>query len=159
MINAMTEQPRNNATKTRGRPFEPGNPGRPKGSRNKATTLAAEALLDGEAEAITRKVIELALAGDVAALRLCFDRIVPARRERPITFPLPKLEHANDAVTASAAIVEAVANGDLTPSEAAELSKVVDGFAHTLEAAEFEERLTRLEQAVAGRDTPRNRAA
>jgi hypothetical protein len=41
-----------------GVPFKPGhsgNPnGRPKGVRNK-TTLAVEALLDGEAEAITRK--------------------------------------------------------------------------------------------------------
>ena len=143
----MTEQPRKNAAKTRGRPFEPGNPGRPKGSRNKAT-LAAEALLDGDAEALTRKAIELALAGDVTALRLCWERIVPARKDRPVTFALPKLEHASDAVTASAAIVEAVANGDLTPSEAAELSKVVDGFKRALEAADFEDRLVRLEKAV-----------
>ena len=141
----MTEQPRKYVVKTRGRPFEPGNPGRPKGSRNKAT-LAAEVLLDGEAEALTRKAIELALAGDVTALRLCWDRIVPARKDRPVTFALPNLEHASDAVMASAAIVEAVANGDLTPSEAAELSKVIDGFARTLEAADFEERLSRLEQ-------------
>ena len=130
---------------TRGRPFEPGNPGRPKGSRNKATS-AAEVVLDGEAEALTRKAIELALAGDVTALRLCWDRIVPARKDRPVTFALPNLEHASDAVMASAAIVEAVANGDLTPSEAAELSKVIDGFARALEAADFEERLSRLEQ-------------
>src|SRR5262245_47204912 len=49
--------------KGRGRPFEPGqrgNPsGRPKGARNK-TTIAVEALLDNEAEALTRKLIELA---------------------------------------------------------------------------------------------------
>ena len=37
-----------------------GNPGgRPKGALNKAT-LASQALLDGEAEALTRKVVELA---------------------------------------------------------------------------------------------------
>src|SRR4029077_7685570 len=41
-------------------PGQSGNPsGRPKGSRNR-TTLAAEALLDGEAEQLTRKAIELA---------------------------------------------------------------------------------------------------
>jgi hypothetical protein len=108
--------------------------------------LAAEVLLDGEAEALTRKAIELALAGDVTALRLCWDRIVPARKDRPVTFALPNLKHASDAVMASAAIVEAVANGDLTPSEAAELSKVIDSFARTLEAADFEKRLSRLEQ-------------
>jgi hypothetical protein len=52
------------------RPGQSGNPdGRPKGSRNKAT-LAMEALLDGEAEAITRKAIEKALEGDMTAIRL-----------------------------------------------------------------------------------------
>ena len=85
--------------------------------------MAAEVLLNGEAEALTRKAIELALAGDVTALRLCWDRIIPARKDRPVTFALPNLEHASDAVMASAAIVEAVANGDLTPSEAAETLK------------------------------------
>jgi hypothetical protein len=69
------------AVKQRGRPFKPGqsgNPlGRPKGVRNRAT-VAAEALLEGEAEALTRKAIELALAGDPTALRLCLERISAA---------------------------------------------------------------------------------
>jgi hypothetical protein len=57
------------------KPGQSGNPsGRPHGSRNKAT-LALEALLDGEGEAITRKAIEKALEGDTAALRLCLERI------------------------------------------------------------------------------------
>jgi hypothetical protein len=67
----------NTAPIQRGRPFEPGqsgNPkGRPKGARNNATILA-EALLDGEANAITRKLIETPLRGDTTALRLCLDR-------------------------------------------------------------------------------------
>jgi len=61
------------------------------------------------------------------------------------------MREAKDAVNASAAIVGAVAAGDLTPSEAAELSKVVDGYARTLQAAEFEERITKLEKAVEAR--------
>ncbi len=137
---------RNNAPNTpRGRPFELGNPGRPKGARNKAT-VAAEALLDGEAEAISRKAVELAKAGDTTALRLCMDRIIPPRRDRAVFFRLPTLKSAADAVQALGAIVHAVSNGELTPSEAGELSKVVDGFARTLEAADFERRLTALEQ-------------
>ena len=64
-------------------PFEPGQSGNPagkaKGTRNKVT-LAIEALLDGEAEALTRKAIELAKAGDMAALRLCMDRLAPPRK-------------------------------------------------------------------------------
>jgi Family of unknown function (DUF5681) len=73
-------------------PFQPGlsgNPaGKPKGTRNK-TTLAVEAPLDGEAETLTRKAIELAKAGDLAALRVCLDRIAPPRKDRPVLFELP----------------------------------------------------------------------
>src|SRR5438067_7778007 len=58
------------AGKQRGRPFrrgESGNSaGRPVGARHKAT-VAAETLLDGEAEGLTRKVLEMALAGDTVA--------------------------------------------------------------------------------------------
>ena len=60
--------------------------GRPVGARNR-TTLAAEALLDGEAEALIRKAVELGLQGDLIALRICLDRILPKRRERPFRFP------------------------------------------------------------------------
>src|SRR6516162_1772746 len=63
--------------KQRGRPFtkgRSGNPaGRPRGLRNRST-LAAQLLLQGKAEALTRKAVELALGGDPAALRLCLDR-------------------------------------------------------------------------------------
>jgi hypothetical protein len=106
-------------------PGKSGNPaGKPAGARNK-TTLAVEALLDGEAEALTRKAIELAKAGDMAALRLCMDRLAPPRKDRLVMFELPTITCAADAVKASAALFTAVAIGDLTPSEAAELGKLV----------------------------------
>jgi hypothetical protein len=94
------------------KPGQSGNPdGRPKGARNRAT-VAAERLLDGEAEALSRKAVQLALAGDLSALRLCLDRVVPARKDRPVFFELPKMNEARAAVKASAAIVAAVASGD-----------------------------------------------
>jgi Family of unknown function (DUF5681) len=137
------------AVKQRGRPFEKGmsgNPnGRPAGSRNKAS-LAIDALLDGEAENITRKAIEMAKAGDGPALRLCMDRLAPPRRDRHIAFTLPKLDTAADAKTAAGAIVQAVADGDLTPSEAAELSKLVENFTRVVEATDFQARLEALER-------------
>jgi hypothetical protein len=135
---------RNNAEKTRGRPFEPGNPGRPQGSRNKAT-IVAEMLLDGEANKLTRKAIELALAGDVTAIRLCLDRIVPPRKDRPVLFNLLKMNTGADAAKGVAAIVTAVASGDLTPSEAAELSKVIEAYARALETSDLEARIAKLE--------------
>jgi hypothetical protein len=124
--------------------------GKPKGARHKAT-LAAEALLEGEAEALSRKAVELALKGDVAALRLCLDRILPVRKDRPVIFEIPKITGVKDAVAAAASIVAAVAGGDLTPSEAGELSKLVDSYARVLQAAEFEQRIIKLEKAVESR--------
>ena len=77
---------------TQFKPGQSGNPdGQPKGSRN-ATTIALEKLLDGQATALTQKAIDLALAGDMAALRLCLDRILPPRKDRPVTFVLPPIE-------------------------------------------------------------------
>src|SRR3954454_18813547 len=127
---------------------ESGNPqGKPKGTRHRVT-LAAEILLEGEAEAITRKAIELAKAGDGPALRLCMDRIYPARKDRPVRFRLPPLEKVGDAVVANAALVGAVASGDLTPSEAGELAKLVDAYTRAVEATDIQDRLTKLEAAV-----------
>ena len=95
-----------------------GNPaGRPKGSRNKAT-LAAQELLDGEAEALTRKCVELALAGDITALRLCLDRILPPRKDRPVRFEVPgPIRSPRDLAAALDKLIEAVAAGEITPSE------------------------------------------
>src|SRR4029077_19494962 len=130
--------------KQRGRPFQKGqsgNPaGRPRGSRN-ATTVAMEMLLDGQAEALTQKAIDLALAGDMAALRLCLDRILPPRKDSPVAFDLPEMKTLNDAVPAMGALVKAVGQGDLTPTEAAELTKMVQAFAKIIETAELEERV------------------
>jgi hypothetical protein len=61
-------------------PGKSGNPsGRPKGALNK-TTEAALVLLEGEAEALTRKCVDLAMTGDMAAMRICMDRIIPTKR-------------------------------------------------------------------------------
>ena len=142
----MSTRVKNEKT-TRGKPFSKGNPGRPTGSRNKAR-LTLEALLDGEAEAITRKAISMALEGDSTAMRLVLDRILPPRKDRPVLFTLPKLEVAADAIKATAALAEAVASGDLTPSEAAELSKLVDGFTKAVEQHDIQQRLERIEAAL-----------
>ena len=99
----------------------------------------------GEAEQLTRKPIEMALAGDSTAMRLCFDRILPPRRERPIALTLPALKSADDAAGAMAGITAAVASGEITGGEAGELSKLVQAFVAALEARDFERRLQTLE--------------
>jgi hypothetical protein len=132
-------------------PFKPGqsgNPkGRPKGSRNQMT-LAMEALLDGESEALTRKAIELALGGDITALRLCLDRVIPPRKDRPAAFTLPSITGTQDAAAAMASILTAVSSGDITPGEAAEVSRLIDSYIKAVEATELHERVLRLERAA-----------
>jgi Family of unknown function (DUF5681) len=132
-----------------GKPFEEGrsgNPaGRPKGSRNRATA-ALEKILDGDAEAILNKAVEMAKDGDPVAMRLCLDRLIPVRRDRPITFSLPPIERPADLTRATHALMQGVANGEITPSEAAELSKLVDAHVNAIKTADLAERLARIEE-------------
>ena len=133
----MTE---NSGAKQAGR-FEKGrsgNPaGKPKGCLHKATR-AAQALLDGEAEALTRRAIEKALEGDATALRLCLERICPPRRDRPVMFSLPTINSATEASGAMAAILSAVASGDMTPGEAQDVATLIDCLRRTIETTELE---------------------
>jgi hypothetical protein len=129
--------------------FGTGNPGKPKGTRHKATQ-AALALLDGEAEALTRQAVTMALGGDATALRLCLERIAPPRRDAPVTFDLPTMGTACDAAKAAGAVLGAVAEGELTPGEGASLMALVEGFRRTLETTELEARVAALEGASDG---------
>ena len=79
--------------------------------------------VDGQATALTQKAIEVAMAGDMPALRLCLDRILPPRKDSPVAFDLPEMKTLNDAVPAMGALVKAVGQGDLTPTEAARADK------------------------------------
>lgn len=124
--------------------FTTGNAGRPKGARNR-TTQAVMALLEGEAEALSRKAVEMALSGDNVALRLCLDRLAPPRKDSPVQFALPQMTCARDAAQAAGAVLEAVSEGDLTPTEGAQVMGLVDSYRRTLEVTEFEARLAALE--------------
>ena len=124
--------------------FAPGNAGKPSGARHRATQ-AVLALLDGEAVALTRRAVEMALAGDGAALRLCLERIAPPRRDAPVTFALPKMKGAADAAKAAAAVLDAVASGDLTPIEGAHVMALIETYRRTLETTELEARVAALE--------------
>ena len=124
--------------------FASGNAGKPKGARHKATR-AALALLEGEAEALTRKAVGLALEGDTIALRLCLERIAPPKKDAPVLFDLPPMQSAADAAKAAGAVLGAVAAGDLTPIEGAHIMGLVETYRRTLETTELETRLTALE--------------
>src|SRR3979490_191990 len=125
-----------------------GNPaGRPRGCRDHVNR-AARLLLAGEGEALTRKAVELALAGDPAALRLCLERIGGPDRERAAALripPIPTARSAGGLAGAMAAVADATAQGAVTPREAMQLGHVVEAYVRAVEATEFERRLRVLE--------------
>jgi hypothetical protein len=130
------------------RPGQSGNPsGRPRGSRN-ATTLALESLLDGQAKALTQKAVDLALSGDLIALRICLDRILPIRKNRPIEFVMPAIESIADAPRAISSITAAVARGEITVTDAADVSRLVETYVRAIEASDLDKRLRTLEEAM-----------
>ena len=143
MVDQMTDK---SPGQVRGRPFlkgQSGNPaGRPFGSRNKAT-MAAQKLLADEAEALTRKAVEAALAGDPTAMRLCLERILP--RDRAVQFALPPIKNAGDVAAAMGAVTAALADGLITPAEGQAIARMVTTFVETIEVSDFDRRLRILE--------------
>ena len=133
-----------NSKKVRGRPFQPGNPGPPRGAKNKVTRLV-EQLLDDEAEQITRTFIDAALAGDTSCLRLSIDRLLPRRNGRPVDIELPPVSSVDDAARAMATIFEEVSSGGITAAEASELTQVLNCYVDLLGLREFNARLDALE--------------
>src|ERR1700732_5620952 len=120
MTDIFLQETATTVRRSRGRPFakgQSGNPaGRPRGSINRSTR-AAQLLLDGEATALSRKAVELALAGDPTALRLCLDRTVAPRRDRSVELSLPPINSAADILGAIKGVSAAGGRGGANPRE------------------------------------------
>jgi len=126
-----------------------GNPaGRQPGSRNQLT-IAAEVLLEGEAEALTRRAIELALEGDTTALKLCLERILPQRRSRRVIFDLPPIDRIEDLGKAIGSVLQEATSGQLFLDEAAALIGMMEFKRKALETIDLEQRLQALEAEAA----------
>ena len=122
-----------------------GNPrGRPKGIRNKAT-ITAEVLFEGEIEGICRKAIEEAKRGNIQAIKLVLDRILPAKKEASIFIDLPTIKTSPDILEAIHRVAQAVSHGELSPTEGDCLTRIIERQAKVIEMNDFEERLKKLE--------------
>jgi len=145
MVIVMIEPEKTVARAGRFKPGISGNKmGRPRGSKNR-TTMAAQAIIDGDGEALSRKLVELALAGDGNALRIVFDRLLPPRRESTISIRLPPINNAGDIPGALSALLAAASDGTLLPSEAQRLSTIINQYANAIELADIHTRLQKLE--------------
>ncbi len=150
MTNPKEPSPDKNGRKKDGR-FAPGyvaNPsGRPPGARGKAALLA-EKLIDADCQGIVSKMVSLAKDGDIGAARMLIDRLLPAKKDRPIQFELPPITNGADASVALANVIHAVGSGKLLPSEAEVLSKLIEAQARLTELAILEQRVATLELAA-----------
>lgn len=126
-------------------PGQSGNPKcKPKGARHRLTVLT-ESLLSGEVEAIVRRLIDGALAGDATCLRLCVERLAPIRKDAPITLDIPRLSKPVDVADAIAAIKFAVAHGEITPSEGLTMANLMEVQRRVLETVDLAARIEALE--------------
>lgn len=133
----------------RGRPFPPGNRfgrGRPRGSRNKTTTVA-QTLLLSHAEPVVRKVLLGALQGDTKLLQICMDRLLPVRRELPVKIGKFPIGNAAELSQASATITQKVAAGQITPTQGQALAELIASHRKVIETEQLERRLSALEGA------------
>lgn len=149
----MTEKTVSNTDKPwRFQAGQSGNPnGKPKGTRHKATQ-AVMTLLEGETEALTRKAVEMALEGDIAALKLCLDRLAPPLKSITpnISLDIPPPKSLSDTARA---FITATANGQIAPDIAAQMVSAIASVARVEEMEQVKQRLEALERAIKAGNT------
>lgn len=138
--------------------FEPGqsgNPkGRPKGIVDKRSELSQ--LLRPHAKDLVSKAVELALAGDCQALKLCLERLIPRARDEVIGIDRASddLTKTMDLMVVGAAILKAVMDGDITPEQGRTISNVIEAQRKTIETSELVARIHEIEVILKQRKTP-----
>ena len=101
-------------------------------------------MLATDLDAIVGVLRAQALAGDVQAIRIILDRVLPALR--PVDMPTPLALPAHGSLADQArAVVLAAAVGDLAPAQAAQLITGLGGVAKIIESTELEARIAALE--------------
>lgn len=129
------------------KPGRSGNPtGRPRGTKNKANALRARIV--EEIPVIVDNLIEAAKGGDMQAARLLIERAIPTLRaeEARVTLDLPDDAPLSEQGTA---ILRAVADGRITPSQGATMVQSLAGLARIIEISDLEERIAALEKVRA----------
>lgn len=96
----------------------------------------------------------MAKAGDVVALRLCIDRVVPKVRSGAVELELPEMAKAADVVEAMGAVIAAAAAGELTLEEARQFAELLDAHRRAIETQDLAVKVQLLEAALQ-EDQPR----
>lgn len=130
--------------------FEPGksgNPsGRPQGSKNQATKLLET--FEGDLPALLAATKEKALQGDMTAMRLLLDRVLPVRKPVAPVFEIPELADASTLSNQARAVISVVCRGLIPPDVGSQLIMAVGAAARVLETDEVVRRIDQLERAA-----------
>jgi hypothetical protein len=133
-------------------PFKPGHSGNPAGrkpgSRNRASQML-ETLIDGQADALAQKAVELALQGNATLLKSFIERLAPERRGRSIELDLGSISNSADLAAAHIKVLNALSSGKISAEEAVAISKVIDSTRVGLRAHELLEEDARERQRIA----------
>jgi hypothetical protein len=121
-----------------------GNRGRPKGSRNKRSLLV-EHMMNSDLEQIVATCVRLAKGGDMAAIREILARVAPVRKGAPVAVEMPEIRTVADVPDALAKLAEHVADGSLSPEEAAAIAAVLERYVDAVEAVDLAKRVEALE--------------
>jgi len=134
-------------------PFKPGqsgNPtGRPKGIKDRRVALREKLL--PHADQLIDMLTTFAKSGDMTAMKIVMDRIIPPLREEPIHVSIPKIDSAEDCVKAQAAVVNAVAAGEILPSDGQAMSGLIEAQRRAFETHELAKRMEAIEAALSNK--------
>ncbi|QLZ70636.1 hypothetical protein FOLKNPGA_03450 [Legionella sp. PC1000] len=126
-----------------------GNPaGRKPGIRNRRTQLSQ--LLEPHAEQLVNKAVELALSGDINALKLCLDRLIPKATSQPIQLKLDEcdFEKIDNLSAIGRMIMLSIASGHILPEEGQRLMSIVDAQRKLIEHVDMGRKLDEISEYI-----------
>jgi hypothetical protein len=124
-----------------------GNPkGKPKGCKDKRTELRA--MLEPHAGALIKKAVDLALAGDTTALRICMDRLVAPMKAKDGAVEIG--ESAGSLTEQGKTVLSALVSGRISPEDATTVMQALSAQARIIEVDQLEQRIAALERQADG---------
>ena len=126
--------------------FAKGNPGGPGRPRARERIAALDQRVAEAGDELIEAALKVAKGGNVKAIEMLLDRIWPARRGRPVEIDAPAIRGTPDLVPATAAVTNAVLNGDVTPREGAAAARVIQTHGRMITLVDLERRMRELEE-------------